>query len=627
MTSTLMPIRMLRWFGAALVLLMPAAHAAAQVSDHAAPAALPGFSELGEGWNDLRPGGETTCAHGDDYVFYARGADPTRLVVYLYGGGGCWDAETCDPERSIRAQSATFTYVSTIEPARHPARQSGILDLEHPDNPVAGYSMVAVPVCTGDAYLGDRDVTYTLDTEAGTTRQFTIQHRGQTNTMAVMTWIRANFEPREIIVAGSSAGALGTPFYASLLAQYYPTARVVGLGDDGGSWWSGATGAVDPGTWGIPDVLRGHPGWEGFQASMRVEHLYVTAARSAPNLKLYQFNHAHDARQRYYLELAGAEDLDVLRHIRANRRTIHEQVPEFRSFTVGGFRHTVLDHDLFYHYQSNGRRLRDWVAAIASGGPVASVDCTGDCLQPGLVYGDQDLRIVDRTIELLSAPDAWNPREAPGRCPAQAETYSLRCAAVQATSEVTGRTPVGLQDLPPALWDVIFTTIGRLGDRGMNNPLHRYNNHPQTTAADMISVLEEVQERIRARLVGDSGGEQALLDLNERILREYVVRNNTRPLEATALGDFFAATPGGIESRAHVIATVGNVDVDSVTIENTEIRFHDDAALLAGTLSPYGRLSGRPMPTLTYLSVYVRQEGRWRLAARSLTPLLASPPR
>lgn len=487
------PCRTSRWSPLLLLFMGFAAQGQAQEGPRLADATLPGLSELDDGWNTLHPGGETTCAHGDDFLFFARAAAPDRLVVYLHGGGGCWDAETCDPERD------DYTFASTVEPNRDPAGLSGIFHLDHPDNPVAGYSMVAVPVCTGDARLGDRDVTYTLETKSGETRQFTIHHRGQTNTMTAMDWIRSNFEaPREIFVAGSSAGAVSTSFYASLLAQHYPSARVVGLGDDSGSFGSEAIPGADLGQWGIPEVLRRHRGWEAYNGDAGIDQLYIHAARSAPNLRLYQFDHAHDDTQRFYLELANAEDLDVLRHLRTNRQIIREQVPEFRSFTMGGFQHTVLTRDLFYHYQSNGHRLRDWVAAIVAGEPVASVDCTNDCLQLGLIYGDQDLRMVDRAIELLSAPGAWNPRDdAPGPCPRQADRYSLRCAVVQAEREETGRSPVGLQDVPPALWDVIFSAARRLGDRGMNDPLRRYNNHPETTAADMIAMLEEVRERIR----------------------------------------------------------------------------------------------------------------------------------
>jgi hypothetical protein len=471
-----------------------------QTQAHSRPsvAALPDFAELEAGWNTLHPGGETTCAHGDEFVFFARPADPARLVIYLHGGGGCWDANTCDPERE------TAIYSSTVEPSRHPGQLSGIFDLDHPENPFVGYSMVVVPVCTGDAFLGDRDATYTLETESGDTRTFTIHHRGQTNTMAVIHWIHENFEsPGEIFVAGSSAGGVGAPFYASLLARHYPSTRLVGLGHGAGSWGLDATGGADPGQWGIPDVLHRHPGWEEFHDSLRVEHLFIKAARSTPNLRLYQFDHAHDDSQRFYMALTGVKDPDVLRHLRANRRIIHEQVPEYRSFITGGFAHIILHENLFYHYQTDGHRLSDWVASIAAGEQVASVDCGDDCLRPGLAYGEEDLRIVERALELLSAPNAWNPQDAQGACPDEADRYSLRCAAAQAVRDVVGQTPSGLSNLPPALWDMVYTITDRLGHRGLGDVLRGYNNHPDTTAADMIAVLEEVRDRIRTSLAAN----------------------------------------------------------------------------------------------------------------------------
>lgn len=123
--------------------------------------------------------------------------------------------------------------------------------------------------------------------------------------------------------------------------------------------------------------------------------------------------------------------------------------------------------------------------------------------------------------------------------------------------------------------------------------------------------------------------EQMLVDLNERILVEYVLHNDTALLEATARDDFFLIGPAGIESRERVIATVGNLDVDSVTVKNTEIRLYGQSvassAVLAGTLKANGNLGGRPLPVLSYLSVYIRDGDEWLLAARSLTPLMFGP--
>lgn len=120
-----------------------------------------------------------------------------------------------------------------------------------------------------------------------------------------------------------------------------------------------------------------------------------------------------------------------------------------------------------------------------------------------------------------------------------------------------------------------------------------------------------------------------LVELNERVLVEYVLHNNTGPLKAATRDDFFVVGPAGIEPRAQVIATVGNLDVDSVGVENAEIRLYGSpaasSAVLAGTLRAKGSLGGRPMPVLSYLSVYVREGDEWRLAARSLTPLMFGP--
>lgn len=124
--------------------------------------------------------------------------------------------------------------------------------------------------------------------------------------------------------------------------------------------------------------------------------------------------------------------------------------------------------------------------------------------------------------------------------------------------------------------------------------------------------------------------EQMLIELNEQVLVEYILHNNTGPLEATTGDDFFLIGPAGVEHREQVVTTVGNLDVDSVSVENSEIRIYGSpdasTAVLAGTIHPKGSLGGRPMPILSYLSVYIREgNGEWQLAARSLTPLMVQP--
>lgn len=146
---------------------------------------------------------------------------PARLSLRRRG---CWDAEGC--------QEGSEIYTQEISPNSHPERRSGILDVEHPENPFGGHTIVAVPVCTGDVHLGGRYAVYRLKTDDGRLRDFMVRHRGQTNVRAVLRWIHANAEgPREIFVAGSSAGGVAVSFYANLLARHYVQARVTALGE------------------------------------------------------------------------------------------------------------------------------------------------------------------------------------------------------------------------------------------------------------------------------------------------------------------------------------------------------------------------------------------------------------
>jgi hypothetical protein len=46
-------------------------------------------------WKKVVPGGDCECADGSKFAFWERRADPTKLVLFLDGGGACYDAETC----------------------------------------------------------------------------------------------------------------------------------------------------------------------------------------------------------------------------------------------------------------------------------------------------------------------------------------------------------------------------------------------------------------------------------------------------------------------------------------------------------------------------------------------------
>ena len=255
---------------------------------------------------------------------------------------------------------------------------------------------------------------------------------------------------------------------------------------------------------GCRNVVRRHSGWERFLPVLPgIVDLYRTAASAAPGLGLFQLDHAHDRQQRLRYRIHfGDPDPDVFAALRANRQDISAAVPRFRWFTTGGPDHGIMFTSRFYAYNTEGHRLRDWVAAIAAGEMVKNVECT-KCSRPGLQFSDFDVQLLDRAIALLSAPDAWLAQATSQPCTQQRNgPYSFTCAIQVAHLQLTGQTAPG-SGLPAAFLDVIFTVAGRMGDPMMTSQapaavLRAYNNRPGATAQEIIGLLHEVRDRVLA---------------------------------------------------------------------------------------------------------------------------------
>src|SRR6188508_3455244 len=62
------------------------------------PPPVANLSDLQPGWNTIQANAPAVCSDGTPYKFLARPGDPEHLVIYLQGGGGCFDGRTCDPD-------------------------------------------------------------------------------------------------------------------------------------------------------------------------------------------------------------------------------------------------------------------------------------------------------------------------------------------------------------------------------------------------------------------------------------------------------------------------------------------------------------------------------------------------
>lgn len=106
-----------------------------------------------------------------------------------------------------------------------------------------------------------------------------------------------------------------------------------------------------------------------------------------------------------------------------------------------------------------------------------------------------DLNILDRATSLLPDASAWN-RADDRTCRPSPARRSLFCALTEATTEVSG----GVHYRQPALQMVreVLNEVG--GTRLDRHRLMDYNNHPDTTLAEILDLLRTARQRLERRL-------------------------------------------------------------------------------------------------------------------------------
>ena len=151
-----------------------------------------------------RPDGPV-CIAGTPYSVFTRQGDPKKLLIFLQGGGACWQ---------------NFSNCNILAEAQSPPQDGpfpGVFDPTSADNPFADYSVVYMPYCDGSTFGGDNDVELDEDFPFGPTRH----HRGLRNLSAGMD-VAADMFPRakQITVMGHSAGGVGAAAFAPFLARF-----------------------------------------------------------------------------------------------------------------------------------------------------------------------------------------------------------------------------------------------------------------------------------------------------------------------------------------------------------------------------------------------------------------------
>jgi hypothetical protein len=155
----------------------------------------------------------TQCMNGKQtgvWMRYSKNGNK-GLGVYLYGGGACFNAETCE-------------FASTKNPKPGNMGSGGIFASQD-NNPLDDYNWITVPYCTGDIHFGEN-----VETIALAKRRFS----GANNLKLIMERATATFTDIEtIFVTGESAGGFGSFAAYPTIRDTFPNARGVLMDDSG----------------------------------------------------------------------------------------------------------------------------------------------------------------------------------------------------------------------------------------------------------------------------------------------------------------------------------------------------------------------------------------------------------
>lgn len=161
------------------------------------------------------------CADSQSYkVFVSPGINPKKVAIEFMGGGACWSAETCWGPKLV-------TWIHPIP--KIPAYSY----LTSNSSPLKEHTIIYLPYCTGDVWMGNHSADY------GNGRL--THHEGENNFTSAMFYLKQFYyfkNIEELVVFGSSAGAIGALANIHHLNNMAPNAHKIMIADSPGLHWN-----------------------------------------------------------------------------------------------------------------------------------------------------------------------------------------------------------------------------------------------------------------------------------------------------------------------------------------------------------------------------------------------------
>jgi hypothetical protein len=149
-----------------------------------------------------------------------------HLMLFLEGGGACFNSATCGGNPSSFSEMSFNTRVASI--LDEFSVKTGILDRTNAANPVKDWSFVYVPYCTGDFHAGN--TVTTVPGVSGLPQHFV----GYVNIGLYLDRLVPTFhDATQVLLAGLSAGGFGAALNYARVAEAFGATPVTLLDDSG----------------------------------------------------------------------------------------------------------------------------------------------------------------------------------------------------------------------------------------------------------------------------------------------------------------------------------------------------------------------------------------------------------
>lgn len=360
------------------------------------------------------PGGHgTSCIYGGPYAFAVVPGSVDKLLYYFQGGGACWEANGAVGKQVVLHCTDTLSWAITTSGLNY-----GIQNRSNEANPFKEYTVVEPLYCSGDAFMGNT----TMESDGSTLTQ-----TGYFNAKAVFEWTKKNFkkELTSFVIAGYSAGTLGTMAWATTLLKTFPAKKATVIMDSYAALFPGATQGATISRWGscdlpiIPKKLRS----DCKEEKLTIQNLVEVAMGKFPNVAFVSIQSKEDSTQVWFYR-GMAQSWGMATEMGLTEPAFYEgcnsiyegfvqKFPNYVPYLVDGDLHCFTQAPEFYtasgrgpskKASGKGSMLYEWVESVVNRHEGTSA-CTGPVTPNG---GDDvdycDEKLMKQTLKTAESP-------------------------------------------------------------------------------------------------------------------------------------------------------------------------------------------------------------------------------